>query len=146
MITPLFLVLMFGSFELGKYFLDEHVVAKAVRDGARYAGRQKFTAMPCGGTSSSETQIKNIVRFGNTAGTGSPRLSYWTSPATITVAISCPDPTGATYTGIYTGLVGGARRVLVTATVPYNSLFGNLGFATEGFTVVAQSDAAVMGI
>jgi len=146
MIAPLFIVLMFGSFELGKYFLDEHVVTKAVRDGARYAARQNFTAMPCGGTSSTETQIKNIVRFGNTAGTGSPRLYYWTNPATITITISCPDPTGTTYTGIYTGLTGGAKRVLIAANIPYDSFFGSLGFATAGLNVVAQSNAAVMGI
>ena len=39
LVVPLLVILMFGSFELGRYFLDEHVVVKAVRDGARYASR-----------------------------------------------------------------------------------------------------------
>jgi len=32
-VTPILVSLMFGSFEMGNYFLSEHVVAKAVRDG-----------------------------------------------------------------------------------------------------------------
>ena len=43
LVTPLLMIIMFGAMELGKYFLDEHVVAKAVRDGARYAARRSFT-------------------------------------------------------------------------------------------------------
>ena len=39
MATPLLLVLLIGTFELGYYFLSEHVVQKAVRDAARYAAR-----------------------------------------------------------------------------------------------------------
>ena len=34
LVAPLLLALLFGSVELGKYFLDQHVVVKAVRDGA----------------------------------------------------------------------------------------------------------------
>src|SRR3546814_14553595 len=70
--TTLFraIILMFGSFELGIYFLDEHVVLKAVRDGARYAARQNFTTMPCSGTPTADAAIKNLVRYGNIAGSG----------------------------------------------------------------------------
>ena len=48
---PLLLILICGCAELGNYFLDEHRLIKAVRDGARYAARQdigNFTA--CSGT------------------------------------------------------------------------------------------------
>ena len=144
MVTPILLALLFGGFEIGKYFLDEHVVMKAVRDGARYAGRQGFATMPCGGTATNETAIKNFVRFGNIAGTGNPRLPYWTNNSTITVTITC-DSSG-TYTGIYAGLTGGAKRVLVNATIPYGSLFGAVGFDVTTLNVVGQSQAAVMGI
>ncbi len=144
LVAPLLIGLMFGSFELGKYFLDQHVVAKAVRDGARYAARQSFTTMPCGGTPTADTQIKNLVRTGTAASGGTARLPYWTDAATITVTVTC-DTSGA-YTGIYTGLTGGARRVTVAATVPYTSLFGGVGFSVTGLNVVAQNQAAVMGI
>lgn len=143
-VLPILIALMFGCFELGRYFLDEHVVVKAVRDGARYAARQKFTNMPCGGTSSVETNIKNIVRYGNTAGSGNPRLSYWTNGSTISVSIACN--TSGTYKGIYEGLAAGAPKVTVSASVPYTSLFGTLGFDTTGLALNAKSESAVMGI
>ena len=142
-VVPILAALMFGSFELGRYFLDQHVVVKAVRDGARFAARQKFTNMPCGGTSSVESTIKNIVRFGNASGSGGPRLDYWTNSNTITVSVAC---TTGTYSGIYNGLAAGAPVVRVSARVPYTSLFGTLGFNTTGITLNAKSEAAVMGI
>src|SRR3546814_3109530 len=58
LVSPMLIILMFGSFELGNYFLDEHVVLKAVRDGARYAARQNFTTMPCSGTPTADAAIK----------------------------------------------------------------------------------------
>src|SRR3546814_8876490 len=60
LVSPMLIILMFGSFELGNYFLDEHVVLKAVRDGARYAARQNFTTMPCSGTPTADAAIKNL--------------------------------------------------------------------------------------
>lgn len=143
LVLPLLMVLMFGSFELGKFFLDAHTVQKAVRDGARYAARQPFGEMPCGGPAADETEIRNLVRTGTTAPGGTPRIGYWTDPATITISISC-DTTG-TYSaaGVYRVVAGGARRVTVNASVPYDTL---LGLQLGGATVNAQSESAVMGI
>ena len=64
---PLLLVLICGSVELGNYFLDEHRLIKAVRDGARFAARQDLSYFTgCsgnpGGTVVSDTQ--NIVMSG----------------------------------------------------------------------------------
>ena len=43
LVLPLLLIIMFGSFEIGNYFLNEHILVKAVRDGARVAGsRRRF--------------------------------------------------------------------------------------------------------
>ena len=36
LVLPILIALMFGSFELGNYFLNQHVVTKAVRDGLRF--------------------------------------------------------------------------------------------------------------
>lgn len=143
MLLPLLVLLMFGSFELGKFFLDAHTVQKAVRDGARYAARQSFSEMPCGGTATDDAAIKNLVRTGTTQTGGNPRLSYWTDPATITITIVCDS--GQTYSagGVYTAVVGGARRVTVAAAVPYDTLFG---IRLVGATVNARNEAAVMGI
>jgi len=143
LVTPLLMALLFATMEGSRYFLDEHVVLKAVRDGARFASRQTFSAMPCGGTSTKLGEIRNIVRYGNTAGTGTVRLPYWTDPNTISVTISCPA-IGA-YSGIYKGMAS-VPMVTVAATVPYASLFGTLGFNTAGLNIVGQSQSSVAGI
>ena len=143
LVLPLLLTLLFGSFELGRYFLDSHVVAKAVRDGARFAGRQPFLEMPCGGPAADETDIKDVVRTGTTTDGASARLGYWTNPATITVTIACDSTAAYATSGIYTNATGGARRVTVTAAVPYVTLFG---FGLGNLTVPGRSESAVMGI
>lgn len=142
LVSPLLIILMFGAFELGNYFLSEHVVVKAVRDGARFAGRQKFADMPCGGTSAKETEIKTLVRTGTLSGT-TPRLNGWTNDGTITITIACPAI--GTYSGIYAGRTD-VPTVVVSAAVPYNSLFNSLGFSSSALLLNAQSQSAVMGI
>lgn len=144
LVTPLLMILMFGSFELARYFLDEHVVVKAVRDGARFAGRLNFADFTCATASAGAQQsIRDITRTGVLGGT-TPRLSYWTSPATVTVSVACD--TSGTYKGIYDGVAMGAPVVTVSATVPYVSLFGLVGFDTTGLALSASSESAVMGI
>jgi len=145
LVTPFLAILMFGSFETGKYFLDAHIVQKAVRDGARFASRQSFTGMPCGGPAANEGNIKDVVRFGkiNPATNDQPRLYYWTNSATITVTIACDGTAAYTNKGLYTAVTGGARRVTINATVPYTSL---LGMRFGGAAINANSQSAVMGI
>lgn len=152
MVTPFLVVLMFGSLELGKYFLDEHVVVKAVRDGARFAARQGFGAMPCGGTATNEAMIKNLVQYGKVnavAGTDQPRLQYWTSPATITIQIDCYANAGVGGARVYGGLYterATVPRVRVTAAVPYQPLVGAIGFNANGLSLNASNQAPVFGI
>ncbi len=144
LVTPMLMILMFGSFELARYFLDEHVVVKAVRDGARYAGRLGFSDFTCASASAGAQQaIREITRTGALGGT-TPRLGYWTSPTTITVSVTC-DTSGA-YSGIYNGVAMGAPVVTVSASVPYVSLFGMVGFDTTGLALNASSESPVMGI
>src|SRR3546814_13564998 len=76
LVSPMLIILMFGSFELGNYFLDEHVVLKAVRDGARYAARQNCTTMPCSGPPTAEASITNLDSYRQIAGAGALRLRY----------------------------------------------------------------------
>jgi Flp pilus assembly protein TadG len=154
LMVPLLTIIMFGSFEIGSYFWDEHKVVKAVRDGARFAGRQPFTKFSCsntniivgGGSTSTDTalvdQVKNLTRTGNIAGTGLAKVRGWDN-AEVTVTVSCPGT--ALTTGIYKGMAN-APRVTVSATVPYPSFFGTLGFDTVNLNVVAESQSAVMGI
>ncbi|MCC6480552.1 MAG: pilus assembly protein [Sphingomonadaceae bacterium] len=146
LVTPILMVLMFGAFDLGNYFLQQHIVTKAVRDGARYAGRQSFAEFAgCTPSSTVEQRTRNITRTGIVANGGTPRIANWTNPASITVAAACD--TSGTYTGIYTDVAIGAPRVTVSAMVTYNSLFGQFGLLTNAtVNMRAQSESAVMGV
>ena len=151
LVTPLLLIIMMGSMELGNYFLDEHALVKAVRDGARFAGRQSFTnyGCPAGGTMSTGTSpgsdIKNVVNTGQASG-GTNRLPLVVNPV---ISWTCVTTTGGQMmSGIYrpgTG-TGYAPVVTVSATVAYTPVMKSFGFRGVGMTLNATQQAAVMGI
>lgn len=119
---PLLLVLTYTFLEAGRYIDHVHVVTKAVREGARFAGRQDFASLGCGAgglNPAIASTIKHIVRTGSPTGTRR-RLSYWTSDATVSVSVTCE----AWDTGIYETLDGGAPVVEVSADVPYSTIVG----------------------
>lgn len=151
LVAPMLATLMVGSMELGKFFWDEHILAKAVRDGARFASRQNFATMPCGGTATNETQIQNVVRFGKPTVTGAdrPRLHYWTNNNTVTVSISCYANAGVDGARIYDGIYSARPNVpivRVRAAVPYSPVIGSLGFNATGLSINAYSESTVFGI
>ena len=143
---PVLMGLIFGAMELGNYFLSEHKVVKAVRDGARYAARRPFTDYDVSCTPSSDvvTATQNVTRTGTLNGAGTPRMGYWTDPATIDVTGECD--TSGTYTGIYATSPVGTPVVTVVATVPYTPVLGQLGLIDATLTLSARSEAAVTGI
>ena len=147
---PLLLILLFGAFELGYFFLSEHVVQKSVRDAARYASRLPMSSYPaCAPTADAVTRIQRIARAGDPDGDwdgdGTPdqRLQGWDQDTMTTVSVVC-DTTG-TYTGIYTDFPNGVPIVTVDAAVPYPSLFGTLGLGSPSLTLNARSQSAVFG-
>lgn len=145
LVTPLLLGMLFGPLELGNYFYSEHVVAKAVRDGARYASRRSFADFSCSApTNDVIDKTRNVTITGQVATGGEMRLAGWSAANTVTVSVTCD--TSGTYTGIYTGLSGGVRIVTVSASVPYTSILGRLGINNTSLTLNAQSQAAVMGV
>lgn len=155
MVTPLLIAILFGSFEVGNYFLDQHAVAKAVRDGARYASRMTLDpdyACPAQvfDDASYQTTIENVTKTGSVDGTGTGRFpaAFWAdacpgSPA-FQVTVRCV-PQGD-YQGIYTGLAGDIPVVKVTAAVSYPSVLGTIGINTSGLCLRAESEAAVAGL
>ena len=151
LVAPLLATIMFGAVELGRYFWDEHLLVKAVRDGARFAGRQNFATMPCGGTATNETQIKNLVRYGKTTVSvqDRPRLYYWTDPATITVQINCYANAGVDGARVYDGIYSARANVpivTVSAAVPYTPIIGAFGFRARGMTLNASNQSPVFGL
>lgn len=146
-VTPMLIILMFGSFELGNYFLSEHVVAKAVRDGARYAARRSFTDFSCPSTVASDVvdKTRNVTRTGQVASGGTARLVNWTTATTVSVTMSCTAIASGNYAGIYKGM-SNVPKVKVSAIVPYRSLFNNLGFTSSTLNLVSESEATVQGL
>jgi Flp pilus assembly protein TadG len=142
LMIPLLLAILFGGFEAGHFFYNEQKIIKAVRDGARFAGRQRFDAYTCPGTinGATATLIQEKTRTGKLSG-GTPMIANWTN-ADITVTVACPGNTG----GIFAGAAGGARVVTVTATAAYPSLFGALGFIDATQNVNASAQSVVMGV
>lgn len=143
LVTPLLMILIFGAFEAGNFFWNEHIVIKAVRDGARFAGRQSFAKYSCAAITDAaiETQIKNMTRTGQTIG-GTARVAGWTDTQ-VSISVSC---NATTTQGIYTNHAGGAPVVTVSTTLPYTPFFGTLGFDTSGLNLAASAQSAVMGI
>lgn len=164
LVAPFLLIIMFGSVELGNYFLDEHDLVKAVRDGARFAARQDFSNytgcsgnIPTAGTAGTAYEnTKLIVQKGKLDTTASDLLPNW-STATFAATVSCQaTANGQNMLGIYTSRLstncngasasGCAQVVTVSATLNYRSILGSYGFSGKGLTLNASSQAAVTGI
>jgi Flp pilus assembly protein TadG len=149
LVAPLLIFLMFGSVDVGNYFLSEHVVDKAVRDASRYAARLPFIDFDCASNAMTDpSTVQKLARTGDPAGT-TARLPGWTADNMTTVTVNCDTDTTHSYVngGIYTDFPNGgeAPTVTVSATVPYNSLFGVIGLGSLTFNLNAQSQAAVIG-
>jgi len=66
-ILPIFVILFAATAEFGRYFYEYTTLAKGARVGARYLVTAKVDC-------TEGTAAKNLVVYGNTAGTGSPIL------------------------------------------------------------------------
>lgn len=150
LVVPLLLILMTGSMELGNYFLDEHTLAKAVRDGARFAARQPFASYPnCTGSPDDTTVVtptKNVVMYGYLS--GSTVLTPNISAANISVTTQCYTAAvgGQSMKGLYNTNANGAQVVIVAASVPYRPILRAFGFRGIGLNLNATSQAAVTGL
>ena len=149
LILPLLLTLMFSGLEAGNYFMNEHTLVKAVRNGARFAGRQPFANYTAcsgspGGTVVTDTQNVVMRGYASAASVVTPNINA----GDITVTTSCATTGGGqTYAGIYAGRTTGAQIVIVTANVEYRSITSAVfGFNDIGLTLNAASQAAVAGL
>ena len=69
-VLPIFIMLFGATAEFGRYFYEYTTLAKASRAGARYLATAN---------SLQDATAKNIVVYGNSAGTGSPILAGMTT-------------------------------------------------------------------
>lgn len=100
---PVLVPLALGVGEFGRALQHHHVLNKSMRDATRYLARVPVDC-PSGGTTGSVTSTtdvdtaKNLALNGVPNG-GTPKLSYWNDPASITVQVDCYDNTAGTYRG-----------------------------------------------
>jgi Flp pilus assembly protein TadG len=78
-VIPILLLLFAGVAEFGRYFYEYTTLAKATRVGARYLASKSVNS-----ATNYEAIAKNIVVYGNAAGSGSPILAGL-SPSNVTV-------------------------------------------------------------
>lgn len=79
-VIPIFLLLFAATAEFGRYFYEYTTLAKATRVGARYLATSAVKT-------AEDTNAKNIIVFGNAAGTGTPILTGLTT-ANVTITRS----------------------------------------------------------
>jgi hypothetical protein len=160
LMLPLVMTIMFGGYEMGHYFWNQHIVVKSVRDGARFAARLPFSKFDCdeeeilmgnddpGNAGSVDTdtidQIKLLTRTGRIDNPDAvPKIDYW-GDDTVTVSVSCPTDDFAI--GLYENMPNAPRVTVSVSNLTYPSLFSTLGFDTSSVTLEASSRAAVMGL
>ena len=154
LVAPLLIIILFGSVETGNYFLNEHAVAKQVRDGARFASRLPITDYTCPGTvdkTLAETPTRNVTETGSADKTGTGRFpsSFWNkkcagAPAgldAVSVTLRCVPK--ANYSGVWATLGTDIPVVTVSADVSYTTL---LGYSPAGLCMHATSEAPVSGL
>jgi Flp pilus assembly protein TadG len=119
LVLPLILLMIAVTTEFGRAMYEYGLLAKSVRDAARYLSVQT--------PGTHTTQARNLVVYGNTAGTG--------SPLAIGLTLSnVPTPTWQT---------AGTAPVINTVTIQvsgytFNSMFGSVLGHTFG--AIAFSD------
>jgi Flp pilus assembly protein TadG len=132
---PMLVALGLGVGEFGRALQHHHAMNKGMRDAARFLAR---VPVDCpGGTvtdASDITRAKNLALNGAPSG-GTPRVSYWTDPTTITVQVDCFDNTAGTFRG-----QPEIPQITVSASVPYQDLgfLAVLGLPSTTFSVRHQ--------
>jgi len=141
---PLLASLALGTFEFGRALQHHHQLNKSVRDAARYLTRVPATC-PAGSPTGyinnavDETIARNLARTAYEAG-GTPIVSYWSDPASITIGVNCLDNEAETLRG-----VSWMPVIRVSTSVSYSDVgfLGLLGF--EPLTLTARHEELHIG-
>jgi len=106
-VLPFLVMLILATAEFAQAFWDYNTLTKALRDGGRFAASQGLLGSTgvVVVTDELRTDVRNVVVYGNTRGTGTPRLNTLTSG---TISIEAP----------------GDGDILIRASCDYDSLFG----------------------
>jgi len=124
-VLPILMMLIMATAEFGRAFVQYNALTKTLRDGARYVGSRALngTTGVVVINSSLQSQTRNLVVYGNIAGSGTPLL-----PGLV--------PGNVSVTG------GAPGAVVVAATYAYTPIFASLplfqfGSVTTPFSLQA---------
>ena len=151
LVMPILTVIMAGSAEIGRYFYQEHVLLKSVRNGTVFAARAPIDKFNCTSLAIDSAVINNtrsLVRTGELSGQND-LLKAWaaTSGVSFTMTLTCPTAVGSTTLGgIYNANGGKVPVITVTAILPYQTVLSSAGFRTGNWSLRASEQAAVQGI
>ena len=116
-LLPLMVVIVFGITELGRAIYQQNTLSKAVASGARYMSRSaQSVASDCSqgaNWAASIVNAANLVAYGRQSGLGDPLLPELDA-ADVSFVLEQRSVTGG----------GNACVILVTATVPFQAIFG----------------------
>ncbi len=131
LLLPLLTVLLFGGIEIGRLLHDYHVVRESVRDAGRYLSRVEAdcsSAFPYYSAAEHESRAQNLALRGDVNSSAPLLLGYWNDLDSVEIVIDCSIDNSADpkpYQGIYAN-DDFVPLVVVTATVPFTFLFGQL--------------------
>ena len=135
LLIPLFMLFLLGVVEFGRVLSQSNAVEKGVRGGVALAVRSSNPI-----TAAQTTSVDNLVRYGNTAGTGSFLVDGW-SKNTSEVAVT------VVRTLVFDGGNKSVPVIRIVATVPYTPLVpGLFSFAgLDSFDIVVDHEQAYIG-
>jgi hypothetical protein len=131
---PLFIVLMMGLLEIGRAVQQTTAVQKGLRAGALYAARHEFPL-----SSATETEVENLVKYGDKNGGGEYLVPGWGKGA----ADLEIDVTSFNVDGVP---VGGQEIPVVrlTASVPFVPMLTDM-LPVPDFSIEVSHDQAYVG-
>ena len=150
LILPALVMLMFGGFEAGNFVWTQHKLVKAVREGARYAGRLPVSSYCDGATpqfdAGVESDIKSVTLTGKLPAGGDAPLPAVPGMLADDITVS-PDCAAFVDSGIYTDLgVAGPIVTVSVSGVGYPSLFAQLAGLDGSISLAAKASSPVIGL
>jgi hypothetical protein len=134
LMAPALLALMVGLAEFGGALRQHHVMAKGVRDAARYLARVEPGGCPPAGATwgTAVGRAQALAVTGTFDASATPLLPGWTDLSSVTVNVTCVDNSGEIWRGDVSIPI-----VEVTASAPYQDIgaLSFLGLAAPTITV-----------
>lgn len=128
--APFMLLLLFAGAEVGRAFVQYATLSYSIRNSARFVSEHSIngTTGVVVLTPAMIAEARNLAVFGNTAGTGNPRLPNY-------------------QTGQVAVINAGNDNIRVTATYPYQAMLGStlptFGFGSGSIPLTFNMQIAV---